>query len=661
MTFLVVSLSLMLGGGFCALLAGPGRTAFILGRTALIAACFMGLAGVLPVFAGQESQVLTLPFSLPLGRIILRLDPLAAVFLLPLFLLAAMAALYAGEHLEASGGKRHMGAHWFFLCLLAFGIAMVVCAGDGFLFMVSWEIMSLAPFFLIYLNDENEQSRYAAWVYLVASHLGALVLLFLFAGLAQEARGSFAFADCEALVFQIRHADLFFLLAVLGFGVKLGLMPVHGWVPAAYSAAPGHVAMLMSGAMINVGVYGLLRVYSLLGQGAEWWAWLLMGLGAFTAFAGVVQAVLQPGIRRALAYSSIENMGVICLGVGGGMLAMRHGRPEFATLAYCGALLHCLNHSLFKGLLFVCAGNVRLRIGGVALHLLGGLQKRMPLTGLAFAAGCAALCALPPFNGFAGDFLIYLGLSLSGGALQGSESSLLFWMGVCVLAAVGGLSLLCFTRLLGLAFLGEPRSEKVLEAREPGPAALLVTIALAVICLLCGLAAPWICRLVLPALSLLPGLDSGLAENLDRPLDLLTNISLWFAVFLALLAVLYLARRGLSRGRQAAEGLTWGCGYRLPGPRMQYGGGSYSQPLSQLLHPFVRQGGNLPRLTEYFPKTVRAELFFPDWIFGGWSRLLFRLVARLAAWSKTMQHGLLNAYILYIVVALVLALIWGLW
>ena len=299
---------------------------------------------------------------------------------MPLFLLSAVAAVYGSEYLQVYREQKHLGASWFFFNGLVASMTLVVIARNGILFLMAWEVMALASFFLVTFEDEQPSVRQAGWIYLVATHIGTAFLLALFILLGQE-RGSLDFDQFTVSA----GPGLLFLLAVIGFGTKAGFMPLHVWLPEAHPAAPTHVSALMSGVMIKTGIYGLVRVLTLLGPPPMWWGWVLCGIGLCSGILGVLFALAQPDLKRVLAYSSVENVGVITLGLGLGLIGVSVGDPSLAVLGFAGGLLHVVNHALFKGLLFLGAGAVMHGAGTRDMSQLGGLLKRMPWTGCFFS------------------------------------------------------------------------------------------------------------------------------------------------------------------------------------------------------------------------------------------------------------------------------------
>ncbi len=675
MSFLPVALGIFAGGAVLNLLTGRRAEhhyrALLLGQIVLIAGGLATLALAAEVFISPPPASAPL-YNLPLlGPVIFGLDALSAFFMLPLGLFSIICGLAARPHLRDAEKKRRPGLYWFFTCMLPTGMLLVLSAASGFFFILAWEVMSLAPFFIILLHRNSVETRSAAWIYLVMAHIGALLLMLFFALLGAEA-GGISFSSLAAFgqnSAPLRAAGPLFVMALAGFGIKCGFVPLQLWLPSTYAAMPDHVTPLLGGAMINMGLYGLLRSLQFLGPLPLWCVYLLIGTGLLTAFMGILLALAQSNIKHSLAYSSAENMGIAALGLGFGLLGLQSGRSDLAALAFCGALLHLLNHSVFKGLLFLCAGNIQRQAKTCNLNYLGGLQKRMPLTSFCFAVGCLALGALPPLNGFAGEFLIYMNLALGGqgGVInaQAFAPAWLYWLGLFIMALVGGLVLLTFTKTYALSFLGNPR-HPLPGAFEDAPSRLPgLALFLALLCMALGLGMPWLLPLLTPVLAAMPGFTPQFTElvigQLDQPHSLLHNISIIFVAVYAALAVLGLARRRLLRKRPVRESLTWDCGYVLPSSHMQYSSASFTDPATRIMKFWLKPRWVINSLRQYFPPRIRADLQTPDFSLSFWQKMLFQTVNRLAFVSKRLQHGLLNAYILYIFLALLATLTWRLW
>ncbi len=656
---------------------GGRRLARVAGPTLAVFGAALGLAGL--ILAGPGEAAWHLPVTLVFGALDLRLDALSRVFLIPVFLLVPLGALYGARYLapDASGNAHaghdshspNLGAHWGFVNLLAAGMTLVPLAADGFLFLVCWELMSLAPFFLVSFHDDKAEVREASWVYLVAAHLGALALLALVALLARES-GSFSFAVWRTVAPSPALANGLFLLAVLGFGAKAGLVPLHVWLPEAHPAAPSHVSALMSGALVNAGIYGLCRVLSFLGPLQPWWGPVLLGLGLVTALYGILAALAQRDLKRLLALSTVENMGIAILGLGAGLTALAAGHPAAAFLGFAGALLHVLNHAVFKGLLFLGAGTVLKATGTASLDLLGGLAKRMPKTALCWITGAAAISGLPPFNGFVGEMTIYLSLA-KGLELSAVSGRLALLVGFVGLAAVGGLVLAGFARAYGAVFLGHPRSEAVANAADPAPGMLGPMVLLAGLCLAGGLGGPLVLRLVTPAVAGLLGSAWAGPAMAGEAVTILWAVSLTGGVLMAMVVGVALFRRwrvgrgpaaGLADRADRADraGQTWGCGFAAPTPRMQYTPGSLAAPLVKLFGPFSGQRSRFFEPRGYFPAGSVLSTETPDLARERLLGPLFEAVARASDGLKWLQHGRAHLYVLYILATLLTLLVWEL-
>jgi formate hydrogenlyase subunit 3/multisubunit Na+/H+ antiporter MnhD subunit len=655
MVLVLLSFAILLFSAFLALcLWRAPRRAQDAGAYGAVAASVCGLVPSVRALLSGKTEFLSVPWPVPLGSFTLTLDPLAAFFLIPVFILSALAAVYGVGYLRHYAGKKPLGLVWAAFNILTASMALVFTAGNAVLFLLGWELMAASSFLLVLFEHEKAQSRRAAFIYITAGGAGALLLLAAFSVLGAGA----PVLDFHA--FQApapAAASAVFLLALGGLGLKAGFIPLHVWLPEAHPAAPSHVSAVMSGVMIKTGVYGLIRVLGFLSPWQDWWGWALLLLGAASTLLGALFTLAQHELKRVLAYSSIENVGIILMALGLGVIgAAAHAYP-LAAIAFSGALLHVLNHSLFKGLLFMGAGSVLHGAGTAELDALGGLSKRMPATALLFLAGSAAACALPPFNGFAGEFLIFIGAfrsinSAGSLALAGVIAGL-------SLASAGALAAAAFTRAGGSAFLGEPRTARAADAREAGPLMLFSMRALALFCLLAGLGAP----LLLPSIARAVGTGFGLQFGYWAFLTAaspLIYVSAGGLLLLALVAIAAAKRRAFLSGRNITEGVTWDCGYAAPTARMQYGASSFAQPLTDFFQPILRKLGQYPVISEYFPgkasfSTEAQAVFYNSFYYPAAARI--RDLAYRFSW---LQHGRLQIYIMYIVVTLLGLLLWKL-
>jgi formate hydrogenlyase subunit 3/multisubunit Na+/H+ antiporter MnhD subunit len=662
---LLLALAAHLLGGTAALAAGRSpRLAAGFGVAGAAVGSGLGLAAAARTLLGGGAEAMRLPWRVPYGSFSIEIEPLSAVFLVPACILGPLAAVYGAGYLKphAPSGERgaanRLGPSWFFFNLLLASIVLVLLARNAVLFLVAWEVMTLASYFLITFEDEKTSVRRAGWTYLVAAHAGTAFLLVFFLLLGRDsldfdrlgAAGGAAPASAGAC----------FLLALVGFGTKAGLVPLHIWLPEAHPAAPSHVSALLSAVVIKTGIYGLLRSLTFLGPPAPWWGWALAAAGAASAFLGILNALAQHDLKRLLAYSSVENIGLVALALGLGLLGVSAGAAGIAVLGFAGALLHVWNHALAKGLLFLGAGAVLQAAGTKRIDLLGGLLRRLPWTGAAFLAGAAALCALPPFGPFASELLIYLGAFRGVWAWEGSAAVALAGL-IGVLALAGGLAAAAFAKAFGIGFLGEPRSERAARAREPGLALRLPLAALALGSLASGLLAPLLLRAVEPAVSALTNLPAPAVDlELARASTLLGNVALAGGAFLLIILALSLLRRALLGRRTVEETVTWDCGYLEPAPRMQYTGSSFAEPLVHLFGLCLLRRRAVEAPQGHFPNAASFASEPADACGDGLYRPVFRGLGWAVARLRWLQHGRLQLYVLYIALTLLVLLLWKL-
>ncbi len=641
--------------GAAVVFLGRSRTASWAAALGVWAGCGTALIPVLHVLTGQAVEPMQVAWSMPGGSLSFGLDGLSAFFCLPILLVAPLAATYGCEYLAHE--KKPLGSILFFFNILVASMLLLMAARNGLLFLVVWEIMAVSSFFLVIFDDEHAHVREAGWTYLIATHIGTGALLVFFALLGRQA-GSLEFDAMATAKLAPAMASVLFVLAVVGFGSKAGFFPLHVWLPEAHPAAPSHVSALMSGVMIKTGIYGLLRAVTFLGAPLPAWGWTLVIIGLASGILGVAFALAQHDLKRLLAYHSVENIGIITLGIGAGLLGLSWNQPALAVLGFGGGILHVLNHAVFKSLLFLGAGAVAHSAHTRDIDHLGGLLKSMRWTGVAFLVASAAISGLPPFNGFVSEFLIYLG-SFTGVRSDAPETVVLAILVTGGLAIIGGLAAACFTKAFGTVFLGEPRSNHAANAHEVGAAMRWPMAILAAICLGIGLLAPLAVRTVLPAVQFLTGTvgtppdgPSGMA------IQVLSGVA-WLSFSLLVLATaLYFIRRRLPRGQEQTVTGTWDCGYARPTARMQYTASSFAQPLTDLFRFILRTRKRGDRVRGFFPKAATFGTETPDaareWLFAP----LFRTIDRVAAPIRRMQHGRVHEYLLYIAIVLIVLLIW---
>jgi hydrogenase-4 component B len=652
---LIALLSFGVGGIGALAFARSGRGSALCGVGGILLGCVCGIVPAVRVMLGEPSATLRMAWDVPYGSLFLELDPLSGFFLIPVFLLCALAAIYGAEYLEAYRGRKSLGPPWFFFNLLAASMVVVILARNGVLFLMAWEMMALSSFFLVTFEDEKESTRQAGWTYLVASHIGTAFLLVLFI-LLGRASGSLDFDRFSAS----SGAGLLFVLALAGFGTKAGFIPLHVWLPEAHPAAPSHVSAVMSAVMIKTGIYGLVRVMMILGAPQVWWGWVLCAIGLSSGVIGVLLALAQHDLKRLLAYHSVENIGIIALGLGVGTLGLRAGLPGVAVIGFAGALLHVLNHALFKGLLFLAAGNVLHGAHTREIDHLGGLLRRMPRTGAIFLIGAAAISGLPPLNGFVSEFLIYLA-SFKGAVSLGGVGSVPMLATIAGLALIGGLAAACFTKAFGIVFLGQPRSENAEHAREAGLAMVIPGFVLAAACILIGLLGASVVGSMAPLISEVTGLSATIVRaSLSTATHSLALVSITGSALVGIATLLAVCRAIALSGRSVSIGVTWDCGYAEPSRRMQYSASSFAQPLTDTFDLVLQTRRVLVAPHGFFPKEASLATETPDpcqeYIF----RPLFRAIGRDLLRLRPLQQGQVQLYILYIAATLLLLLLWQL-
>jgi hydrogenase-4 component B len=619
-------------------------------------AAVTGLSGVGVFWARGDTRPIALAWpTVPGAEFAVGVDGLSALFLVPVFLVSVLGSVYGLGYWPQPAHPDNGRKLRLFYGLLTAGMALVVVARNGVLFLAAWEVMALSAFFLVTTEDDERPAREAGWIYLLATHTATLALFALFA-LLRAASGSFALDPVADGAASPGTLTAIFVLALVGFGLKAGIMPLHVWLPSSHAIAPSHVSAIMSGVIIKMGVYGLFRVTSLLPKPPPEWGEIVLGLGAVSGVLGVAFAVAQHDLKRLLAYHSIENIGIIVMGLGLALVGRSAGRPDLVVLGAAGGLLHVWNHALFKSLLFLGAGSVIHATHTRDIDHLGGLGKRMPYTAAGFLVGAVAICGLPPLNGFVSEFLVYLGLfgSLAGDKGPGVAGAAL---AAPALALIGALAVACFVKVYGAVFLGMARSAHAEHAHESVTDMLAPMGILVGCCFLVGLAPVLIVPLLGQAVSAwAPGLpNAGLRLDELAPLR-------WVSIMSGLLVAALLLGGALLRERlnrsKVAEGPTWGCGYVAPTARMQYTSSSFAEMLVGLFARVLRPRTRRPVVEGLFPQRTSFHSEVPDTVLDDAVRPAFYLGAWLFSWFRWLQQGSIQTYLLYIFLALIALLLW---
>jgi len=643
------SLLIIFSGGILPLFAGRQFTVIkAVGVTGIGAGCLLGLidAGVkLSQPAGFNASINYLnAFTLSF-----QIDSLSAFFLVTIFAISFLAAVYSYHYMNNPEKTVRLAVNYCFFGLLIVSMALVVTAANIISFMLSWEIMSLSSFFLVIYNYQSAENRKAGYLYLVFSHVGAMFIFAAF-GIMYRYTGSFDFTGATAITETAKI--LIFVLAFIGFGSKAGVFPFHVWLPHAHPAAPSHISAVMSGVMIKTGIYGILRIYAILGLHTPVFGNIVIIAGMISGILGVVYALGQHDLKRLLAYHSVENIGIILIGIGIGMIGVSSHNPIMAVLGFAGGLLHVLNHSIFKSLLFMGAGIVLQKTGTRTIDALGGLIKKMKITGTTFLVGSLAISGLPPFNGFVSEFFIYMG-AFKGVAME-KTPFVLSLLGIISLAIIGGLALACFSKVVGVVFQGEPRSQAAENQDEKGPAMLIPMLILAAACLLIGVFPRVFIQSAIKGVSSL-GLGYGHLP-VEPFIQITGNITQAAAIFFAVLLLILALRTLLYRNKPITRSGTWGCGFTQPTVKMQYTGSSYAASILEFFkaaaplhedHPVIK--GRFPQKTHYHSQVNDiAELHM--------GRVIVRPVLFLFDQLRWIQHGDIHLYIGYILLAIIVLL-----
>lgn len=608
-------------------------------------------AGGQPVEISQEIPLLANTFSL-------RIDRLSAFFIIVINITVFVGFLYARGYLRPySRGSNDLrfSIHYFSWLWLWLSMLMVVTIRNAVSFLIVWEVMALSSFFLVVFEAEERTILKTGISYLIQMHVGMLFIMIGFLVVERET-GVMSFDALTTYFSSHRNLPLF-LVFFTGFAIKAGFIPFHTWLPEAHPAAPSHVSGLMSGVMIKMGIYGIMRVVAAMQSDLLVTGVIILVISLISGIMGVMMAIVQHDLKRLLAYHSIENIGIIGMGIGLGMIGLALGNPALTLLGFSGGLLHVLNHSLFKSLLFFNAGSVYHAAHTRNMEQLGGLMKKMPYSALLFLIGSLAICGLPPFNGFISEYLIYMSMfkSLSGTALT---HSILIVVSVVGLSLIGGLAIFCFTKAFGIVFLGEPRSETAGAATEVSRTMINPQLLTVVIILIIGLGSPLVVKPVFETVAQAfaianPAFETGaFTSNLAQ-------ISLLGGIFVLTVTALLVYRHFHLKRRPVELGPTWGCGYTAATARMQYTSTSFAYNYNHLAKPLLQNRKIMEdiREEELFPARRKFESHSDDLFKRFLTDKPVDWLSGLLKKIAVMQTGRIQHYILYAFVFMLLVLL----
>ncbi|MBI5194879.1 MAG: hydrogenase 4 subunit B [Nitrospirae bacterium] len=623
-------------------------------------ALFLGIAGL---YMLQDRQAYFPSFQISsFFEFAFHADALSGFFTAVISLLTIAVSIYSVGYAKDIERKGLMG---FLFNTFLLSLYAVVLSGNIITFLVSWETMSVISYFLVTF-DRTEKSARAGLIYAVMTHVGTAFIIVLFLILYRYT-GSMSFSAIKEHAAQIPQnlKHLIFIFSVIGFGTKAGIIPLHTWLPLAHPAAPSNISSLMSGVMIKTGIYGLLRiVMDIMGPGYEWWGITIIVIGALSSVLGVLYAMMEHDIKRLLAYHSVENIGIILLGIGASIMFKSHGLNNLAAIALIAGLYHTLNHALFKSLLFLGAGSVMHAAHTKNMEEMGGLLKLMPYTGLFFLIGSVSICALPPFNGFVSEWLTYQSLLL-GFKSPSITSKIISPLGGAALALTGALAAACFVKAFGISFLGMPRSHPAENAREVSPSMIAGMALLAALCLLSGIFPGSVITIVSNAVYPIAG-SSGMLLSKGFLYLAETSSSLSPAVILITMLVMFAAAVifVISAGgrKKITYAGSWDCGIPLLTPRMQYTATAFTKPVKLIFKRIY-----LPRrelkvsyiIKPFFVRSIRysGEItpFFDKYFYAPVTGFIHKVAERV----RLLQSGSLHLYLGYILITLILLLIFG--
>lgn len=532
------------------------------------------------------------------------LDNISAFFAIIIAIMSSLAIIYSNGYLKPYIKKgKNITAHCLFLIMLMVTMLGVVVCQNALMFLIIWELMSLSSFFLVIFEYEEKEVIASGIKYLVYMHLSVIFIIIFFALLSIQAHSLDFVYFADAIKENIQLANLIFIFGFIGFGIKAGFVPFHNWLPDAHPKAPSHVSAMMSGVMIKTGIYGIIRALDFCSIPKLSTIYFILILAIITALYGITYASVQKDIKKMLAYSSIENIGIIGIGLGVYLLATYYEYPLVALIALCGSFAHILNHSIFKELLFLSAGSVYIKTHTKNMELLGGLIKKMPTTAICFVLGGISICALPPFNGFVSEFLIYMSF-IKALDIANFGVFIVILFAFASLALVGTIAMLCFTKTISITFLGEARTEHI--AQNDNPKSMLIPMKiLASLCLILGLFPQYVFKYtLLPARNFI---DYGCA---CKQIAFLSTISKCLWALLGLIILFILIKKLISNKQTTYS--TWGCGYNKPTSKMQYSAASYTSPFLNIVKPLFKRTRDVKKAKGLFPTDAHYETRVDD-------------------------------------------------
>lgn len=640
MNYILTALILYILSGMLQTLFKGGNKFNFLIILNLISSVF-ALVPVFQVLSGGSSKEFLFNFGSVIGNSSFLIDQLSAFFILIIVFISFLALIYGKKYLFPYENENKLSAHLFLYNLFIFSMICVVLASNVLLFLIFWEIMSLASFLLMMYEGEKADVRKISVQYFVMMHVCVLFLILGFAILNIKT-GSLSFSDFKGNI-----DNLVFVLLFIGFGIKAGFVPLHTWLPSAHPAAPSHISAVMSGVMIKTGIYGILRILTLNVDLTLFVSYLVLFIGVLSGFFGILYAICQRDFKKMLAYSSVENMGIIAIAFGVGLLGVVYKNEIMASLGFIAGFMHILNHSIFKPLMFFSAGSVYKQTGTKDMEKLGGLVKVMPISALCFLFGSLAISAIPPFNGFISEFLIYLG-SLNSFSTHNYFLISVIILTVAILAFIGAMALIAFTNAFSVIFLGTLRSNIEVKSDVSGymkaPVIILVLISAFI-----GVFPQYAVNIVQAPVSLF--------TNFRLEYDILSSVSSLNIALILLFSGLFILRYFLLKSKKVSYEKTWGCGYDRESSRVQYTANSFTRPFLGFLTPFYERVLEFKQIKELFP----SKTSFKSKIYDIFDNYLIRPVVKMDEFIIKkfywIQSGNTQRYLWYGVLALIISII----
>ena len=587
------------------------------------------------------------------------IDALSSIFVLIISIMSVLGVIYANGYIKTYlKSNKPINSHCFFLMLLIASMLLVVTSFNALFFLVAWEIMSLSSFFLVMFDGNKKEVRKSAIKYLIYMHLSVIFIIAMFIMLSNTS-GSLIFTDYTKILLENKHfANVIFLLGFIGFGIKAGFVPFHNWLPDAHPAAPSHVSGIMSGIMIKTGIYGILRILLLIGIPSKSLSYFVLTISLITVLYGVLYAITQHDIKKLLAYSSIENIGIIGVGIAVGMLGLAYNNNFVALFGFTGSFLHILNHSIFKQLLFFASGNIYLKTHTKNIEVLGGIIKKMPYTSLMFIIGSLAISGLPLFNGFISEILIYAAMLLGIPSVE-MNLFIVFIISIAGLALAGTMAIVCFSKASGIMLLGNPRSDIVNKIDSEANLSSLIPMGiLAISTFIIGIIPQYIITPFLTVTSLYVK-TNNVIDIMIMTKSLTEVLSLCFCGFLLLIILLTFIRFLIKNKKTTYN--TWGCGYNKPNSHMQYTPSSYDNLFVSTLKPLFKRISHIKKPKDLFPREAYFELEIEDIEEAYIVEPLVKGDEKLLAKFERIQNGNIQQYILFGLIFLIIAILGVIW